>query len=184
MIGSMQVLSDSECASWLSTHGYTFRGGNRSKGEEGYVRLPASHYRSVFKMPVSTDARTQLFLSHHLAEWIQSSLDTLLWVTSWASYTSEEMEMFLEFRQGFGEQRQLIDAPGHLFQSGDMDNINHITSILLFMMAFNWEGFVLSSDAQTIIWMADEILETSTKEKGKDFQFISSAKKLGVVKLP
>jgi len=179
----MQVLSESECANWLSSHGYTFKNVVGLEGQEGYVSLPASHYRSVFKMPVSTDARTQLFLSRHLAEWIQSS-DVLLWVTSWALYTPEEMKMFLDFRQSFGEQRRLIDAPGHLFQNGDADDVRHTTSLLLYMMAFNWEGFVLSHDAQSIIWMADEILETSAKEKGKDFQFISSVKRLDVIKLP
>ncbi len=51
-------------------------------------------------------------------------------------------------------------------------------------MAFNWEGFVLSGDRQSIIWMADEILETSAKEKEKDAQFILSAEDLGVIKLP
>lgn len=179
----MQVLSDSECANWLSAHGYTFQDVNRSEGQEGHIRLPASYHRSAFEMSVSTDARTQIFLSHRLAQWIQGS-DVLLWVTSWALYTPEEMEMFLDFRQSFGEQRHLIDAPGHLFQSGDADDLRRTASILLFMMAFNWEGFVLSSDGKSIIWMADEILETSAKKKDKDIQIRLSAKDLGIIKLP
>jgi hypothetical protein len=178
----MQVLSDSECASWLSTHGYEFQDVNRAEGLEGYICLPASHYRSVFKMPVSADARTQLFLSRRLAQWIQSS-DVMLWITSWAVYTPEEMDVFVDLRQGFGEQRRLVDAPGHLFHTGDAEELRHTASILLLMMAFNWEGFVVSSDAQSILWMADEMLETSTNNQAEDTRLLVSLEQLGITKL-
>ena len=134
-------------------------------------------------MPASANARTQLFLSRRLAQWIQNR-DILLWVTSWAQYTPEEMEMFSDFRQGFGEQRHLIDAPGHLFTNGDAGDLRHITSILLFIMAFNWEGFVLSGDTRSIIWMADEMLETSTTDKVKDSQLVFSLEDIGITRLP
>lgn len=152
----MVILNDVECVEWLTRRNVDFKDADRSQGSDGFVSLPEVGYGAEFEVPA--DAWTQLMLAHSLSK-LPEGRDVFLWVTSWALYSEKEREVFDSFRQSHGEHRWLIDAPGHLLDLSGSGERWILAEILLFMMAFNWEGFVIQGNKETIIWMADEIIE-------------------------
>jgi hypothetical protein len=175
---NVKILNDDECEQWLAAHRYDYNAPVRAKGREGHVSLPADGMRHVFEMP--SDAATQLPLAHRLARWLGGP-DVLLWFTAWAVYRPEQMAVFCEYRRRFGEQRRLIDAPGHLLEMTRAEDVWAAGQLLLFMTAFNWEGFVLQGDRRSVIWMADEIVETYTRDPEKAAEVKSMMEELGLL---
>lgn len=52
------------------------------------------------------------------------------------------------FRASFGERRNLMEAPGHLFGRNELDSLN---GFLRLIMAFEWGAYVMAIDNQNII---------------------------------
>ena len=159
----MKVLTDVQCQTWFATHGVKFLSDEHlSLPSEGLVR----HF------PIPTQSRTQLVLSHKLAQWLDFP-ESLLWMSVWTAYEPDEMELFLRFRRQYDSERHsLINARGHLFDQKNDQEVDTMAEVVLFMMAFNWEGYLISSDLQCVIWMADEIIQTVVQDREKDLEML------------
>lgn len=174
----MIILDDNQCSQWLSSRQFQFEEAvSGPRYVEGFVFLPSDGFSAVFNIP--DDSRIQVMLTQRLAHWPEGQ-DVLLWMTSWATYREEEMEVFLEFRRQSGETRPLINAPGHLLNTASTEDVWTMRQLLLLMTAFNWEGFVLQADRQLILWMADSVVETYTLKRGKHQEVLDVIEELSL----
>jgi hypothetical protein len=133
----MVLLSNSECNTWLTKNGYNYESADRGAGIEGYAFPPDQCLNFV----LPDEARTLLLLSRRLANWLIRE-EVLLWFTSWALYTDDEMAVVNQLRNAGNAAPMLIDTPGHLFSSSEQQ-INLLADLILCIMAFEWNGFAL-----------------------------------------
>ncbi len=67
----------------------------------------------------------------------------LLWVTEWGIWpSSENWHLYHRIRQSYGDSRLLHEAPGHLFQNFEMEDL---ATFLQVAATNGWGGFVLPS---------------------------------------
>lgn len=65
----------------------------------------------------------------------------LIWITDWGISPSEENPIVvLKVREAFGERRNLIDAPGHLF---DANEAELATALVRLVLAFAWDAHIV-----------------------------------------
>ena len=129
--------------------------------------MPDLDYIRVFLTP--EQSRVQMLLARKLTEWIKSP-DVLVWFTSWTGFSDDEMALFQEFRAFWGESRRLIDAPGHLFSFEKNADTFQCVNLLHFMMAFEFEAFVLQDGQEAFLRMDDGAIWTVTHSLEKDLQ--------------
>lgn len=154
----MKVLTKSECNAWLASHNI------ESEGDER-LALPPQGYSKWFETPQTS--RFQLVLAHGLAAWFNYP-KAFFWMSTWPHYETQEMELFLQWRQNHGDESVLIEAPGHLFNIEDKASAWVMGELLLFAMAFNWEGYLLQPEQRSVIWIGDDIIGIITQEQNKD----------------
>lgn len=91
--------------------------------------------------------------------------------TDWALYRPDEMALIQSLRRGSGEQRSLIDAPGHWFEPTEQtDAIGYCYLAVI----FGWSAYLyLTSGALTVlfwegdlidVWSSDEALPKTIRE--------------------
>ena len=110
----MKCLTNSECLEWLEAHAID------AATAEGWPEM-VGDYEVMFAAP--TDARIQGLLARGLMTWIGDFDTALFWLTDWPFYNSDEMAIISGLRRAHGEQRHLIDAPGHLFDVRERDEL-------------------------------------------------------------
>jgi len=77
--------------------------------------------------------------------WIAQNLSfrepILLWITEWGIWpSSENWHLYYKLRQSYGDQRLLHEAPGHLFQNFETDDL---ASFLQVAATNGWGGYIL-----------------------------------------
>lgn len=155
----MKFLTLAECSHWLDQHQFQVEHPDVSKSKEGFVYLTSESPIQTLSVP--EDSWGRLLFSNDLRNVI-GSREVLLWITSWALYDPEEMEIFNDFRRTYGETRRLIDVPAQLIDTRQDQDAWTLLQLLHLMFIFNWEGFVLGADRQCEIRLADEIVEVHT----------------------
>jgi hypothetical protein len=151
-ITRMKCLTNAECSDWLR---------NQRMVEEPYGEpLPVGSHYKQFAPP--TSARHLAAFSRHLFDWLGNYDTALLHITDWGLYKPDEMAVIQAIRRSHGEHRMLIDAPGHLFEAKERDELIGMfyltvmfgwSAYLYFPAAkatiFNWEGDLID------LWSAD-----------------------------
>jgi len=102
----MKCLTQQEIARWLTEQCVT-------PSPYGSAKSP-THYLQ-FKFPKGPVANTS-FIRQFLK---LTSGDILVHVTDWPTYKRAEMAVVNALRHEWGESRNLIDAPGHLFPANE-----------------------------------------------------------------
>jgi hypothetical protein len=126
----MKCLTNSECLEWLEAHAID------AATAEGWPEM-VGDYDVKFAAP--REARAQGLLARDLVAWIGEFETTLFWLTDWPFYKPDEMAIISGLRRAHGEQRRLIDAPGHLFEVSERDEL---TGWVALMMGFGWDGYL------------------------------------------
>jgi hypothetical protein len=80
--------------------------------------------------------------------------ERLLWLHDWGVWSSgEHLPLFSRLRACFGEDRNLIDVPGHLFgRNDDQDGL----SFLILSVLFLWDGWLYSDSGIVTVFSHDE----------------------------
>jgi len=128
----MKCITNRECLEWLDAHAID------AVTTEGWPEI-VGDYEIMFSAP--PNSRTQALLAHDLVEWVGRFETALLWLTDWPFYKPEEMALISQFRWANGEQRQLIDAAGHLFVA---DERNTLIGWVSLMMSYGWDGYLFT----------------------------------------
>jgi len=155
----MKFLTESECGHWLRERAVDYQAPS-SAGREGFITLPAHSLGGAFAVP--TDATTQVSVA-----WLLSSIDVgsqaLLLITTWnTSGAGHEYDAMAAVRQAMGESRDVGESPGCLFDLSKPTERVIVANMVLLMTAFNWEGWIVSADASSVVWLADEVVEWCT----------------------
>jgi|GEM_PF-2067399 len=150
----MRVLTYSESAEWCAKRGFSTR------QREGYVVGPEPDLTSPpfhfveFKPPV--DSGNKVFFARWLYSLVDSSPELLLWIGDWAVWpSSQHMPLFDRFREGFGERRPLIEAPGHILTPQEAEDSVSIIAVALF---FIWDCHILAASGRDAVFVShDEV---------------------------
>jgi len=77
----------------------------------------------------------------------------MLWILDWPLYHSDEMELLIRLRKGHGENRTLINTPGHVLVK---DEREELVGFLFLMMAFGWDSLLLAARPTRIILISHD----------------------------
>ncbi len=102
--------------------------------------------------------------SRMLATQLEPFDECLLWVTQWGVFpSSENLHLFYRMRNGYGENRQLFHAPGHLFlkhERADLATFIQLSVIncwdFYLAPAPSWKGAFVSHD-EAVDFYADDV---------------------------
>jgi hypothetical protein len=129
----MHFLTDAECREWLQQEDID------AVDSRGFPEV-VGDYEVFFAAP--KEARAQQMLAREMVEWVGEFDAALLWLSDWPAYRPEEMAIALALRRAHGEERHLIDAPGHLFTWQEKDELVGWIALLI---CFGWDGFLFAS---------------------------------------
>ena len=142
----MKCVTDSEIDDWLrqqSIHTDPYHG-DSSPAFYLQFHAPSNHRR--------IDA-----FARHYYERIVPEADSLIHMTDWGLYQQSEMIAIVGIRSSRGEDRMLIDAPGHILPSGEKE-----IGISLFSLSasFAWSSYLYSArDHSTLFSWEGEIFD-------------------------
>ena len=128
----MECLANKECLDWLESRGID---GVTPEGWPGVV----GDYEVYCAAPETS--RAQGLLARDLVGWVGKFERALFWVSDWPFYKPDEMAITLALRRAHGEKRRLIDAPGHVFDLSETDELVGWVSL---MMSFGWDGHLFT----------------------------------------
>jgi len=146
----MRGLTYEECARWCSAHGYPVtegRGSPAPAARKSYRRIDLAY---------PADSGRKVELARAVVRWMVASGDLLIWIADWAVWpSSQHMPLFTRFREAFGEDRPLIEAPGHLINKEQADDA---TSILAVALLFVWDCHVFTATRGPVFFCShDEV---------------------------
>ena len=108
----MKCITNRECLEWLEEHAID------ASTPEGWPEM-VGDYEVLFAAP--RDAHAQGLLARDLVAWVGAFKTGLFWLRDWPFYKPDEMAVISGVRRGHGEQRRLIDVPGHMFEASERD---------------------------------------------------------------
>ena len=134
----MRCLTGQECADWCRDHKYPVV----DSGKYGRPAPSMQGHYHYFPLAYPRDSGAKVELSIAVLNWIVDSHEFLLWIDDWAVWPSfQHMPLFMRFREALGENRPLIDAPGHLLSKNEFDDA---VSVLATSLLFLWDCHVFS----------------------------------------
>jgi len=128
----MKCITNRECLEWLEEHAID------ASTPEGWPEV-VGDYEVFFAAP--RDARAQGLLARDLVAWLGGFETGLFWLTDWPFYKPDEMAIISGLRRAHGEHRGLIDAPGHIFEASERDELIGWVSL---MINFGWDGYLFA----------------------------------------
>ena len=153
----MKCITNRECLEWLDAHAI------EAATAEGWPEI-VGEYEIQFTAP--TNSRAQGILARDLLTWVGEFETALFWLADWPFYQPDEMAIISGLRRANGEERNLIDAPGHLFEVSERAELTGWVSL---MMTFGWDaylftlpfrGSVFQTSHEDFIWLG-----TSTADR-------------------
>jgi hypothetical protein len=107
------------------------------------------------KMPSSS--RGQAIVANRIFDASGESREWLLWARSWGIWPTEEYrEIWNAVRERYGEERFLIEAPGHYFDHTERDLARGLFRLTLL---FGWDALLIASPASLVTFVChDELL--------------------------
>jgi hypothetical protein len=134
----MRCLTPAECAEWCRRYGYPVVDADAYGRPSPDVRR---HFAEI-KLEPFGDMGELVVRARQIMEWMTRDGDVLLWVQHWAVWSSlQHIPLFTRFRQGVGEPRTLLEAPGHVITAADLDDG---ISVLAMALWFLWDCAVFS----------------------------------------
>jgi hypothetical protein len=79
--------------------------------------------------------------------------ERLLWMIGWSVW-EEHMPLFKTLRRALGEERELIEIPGHLIDPAESDDG---LSLLIVACQFLWDGWLYSRSGVVVEVSNDEV---------------------------
>jgi hypothetical protein len=122
----MKIISQQECQQWLRTKLATdFTWKTLETNYDKYV---------TYELPI--DAGKKAALARAMAASIPSP--GLFWITAWGIFpSSQNMVLFDGYRESLGESRAIDSAPGHIFDSSDLQKLECLLDLTLY---FYWDA--------------------------------------------
>ncbi len=142
----MKCITESQIDEWL---------GQRSIHKDPYHGNASPTLYLQFYAPTN-HGRIDAFVRYYY-NFIVPEVDSLIQMTDWGTYEQSEMIAIEGIRSNCGEDRMLIDAPGHILQFGEKE-----IGISLFSLSasFAWSSYLYSPrDHSTLFNWEGEIFD-------------------------
>ena len=105
------------------------------------------------------------FINRLIEDWLPQNQKKLIWLTNWTTTQLPfQMDLVKKLRSIEGERREIIDARGHLFNK---DENTLATAISFLILSMNWEGFILSENSRTYLYMGDAHIYFASSNSNK-----------------
>ena len=139
----MKILSRQETITWCSQHEIALND----------FGLPERSDTSV-KFIIPADAQKRVNLVSRAMATFSSAPLFLVWFANWAVWPSgQRMHVFDRFRMSYGENRRLIDSPGHVFDGNETDDaISFVTLAALFL----WDCYVVTPKRSALLFFSHD----------------------------
>ena len=137
VLQKMRCVAENEITEWLD---------ERSIPRDPYHRGSSHKYYLQFYAP-SDHPKTDAFVRRYY-ERITPDSETLIHVTDWAAYEKSDMITVLGIRSSRGEDRILIDAPGHILPAPE-EEIG--VSLFGLLTSFGWSSYLYSATSDTTL---------------------------------
>ncbi|HET7441924.1 MAG TPA: hypothetical protein VFJ47_11535, partial [Terriglobales bacterium] len=103
---------------------------------------------------VPSDSGRKTALARLLSSVFTEKLEGLLWIRDWSAFpSSANLDLFYGYRKYLGDERLLIDAPCHIFSSGDTDSVQ---SLLCMSLYFYWDTVLVASDWDVVVTTSND----------------------------
>lgn len=118
----MRCLTDTESEAWFAAAGIKI-------GKYRHISFPqgALKRRCLFLPNLELGISDLGRLCTQLVDWLPNGCERMLWLTNWATYQPDPTILFESLRRACDENRHIIDAPGHLFESSPYDRQDYDT---------------------------------------------------------
>lgn len=126
----------------------------------------------MMTMPKSAPASN--WFSAELCDWVVGTGDCMLWLSNWDTNPPYPSNFFEQIRKISGEVRHLIESPGHIFDPASEGERDILKGSMFLVMAFRWEGYVVSQDYNQFVYLGDQcvVCSSSNPEKMKQIPSI------------
>jgi|SRR5579864_326579 len=134
--------------------------------EEKCVRLIKGKVPSFWELEIPDSARRQaLGVNALFRAFSDDTNGWLLWVLEWGAWPDEEYpELWHEIREHHGEQRPMIEAPGHLFEQQERGLAR---GMMRLAMLFGWTVFLIPDPASFVVRLdARESMDLAAPAEG------------------
>lgn len=182
----MKCLTHAESERWLASFGVSIN-------ENDNLEFPKRPGRTIhaIRIDLPKDGTRWMWFFSSILDWMPNDCNRMLWLYSWHTYPPYHYVVFEKLRRGCGEFRHIIDAPGHLFDSSAYDNYENKTdndvqedgvlaAMVLLMVSFDWEGYIVTDKSEDRILIGDEYLEFYSTDYNKMQHLIEIAKSYGL----
>jgi hypothetical protein len=150
----MLCFTPSECSEWLR--------------QRSIIEFPYGTARQTMTLQFEPprNPRELTAFTRQLFDTFGEFPGTLLQFTDWDTSNPDEEAIIGSLRRSHGEQRQLIDAPGHLFSATEAaEAIGHC----YLAAAFDWSVYLyLASGAGTVYFWEGDLIDLFGFDKGHE----------------
>jgi len=144
----MRFLTPAQWQTWCLERQISLR-------ETGWTRpdIGADNFH-IAELPYPQESGAKVSLARQLFPLVASEAESLILVDDWTVWpSSQHLPMFTRFRQALGEQRPLVEAPGHLVSPADTDDAISIVATSLF---FIWDCYGISSTGRDAFYISHD----------------------------
>jgi hypothetical protein len=167
----MRFLSPDETKEWLMSF-------NVSVSHDATLRFPESCNTATQTILVNLPDRPLklTYLLERVVDWLPRGRERLLMMSHWNTFPPHPLVFFETARQGCGERRHVIDAPGLLIESDDgpkcqefseSPNTATFVGFALLVVNFDWRAYLISKNETSHIYLGDEFISFSTADNNK-----------------
>jgi hypothetical protein len=147
----LKIISKEEGENWLQ---------GRSLPTDGGI-LRKYYKNSTVYQYIQTPGKI-IGLSKFVADYFfQNAEEGALWITDW-SFSYENMNLFTKFRKGLNEERTIQQAPFHIFDKNDRDDLESMMDLVMFN---TWDTYLILPNRGIVFSPNDELLHVSCKEE-------------------
>ncbi len=179
----MKCMAYGDCKEWLDMAGIEV-----SKNRSLLYENPQDKPVSIIIADLPKVALQLGSFSSSLVRWLPNNFTRMLWLDDWNTYPAYKMATFKKIRQAYHEARDIIDAPGHLFEPFDGDDdafYEHeesgvLCGLVFMVLSFDWRGYIISKDCADHIILADETVVFYSDNDIRFNQAISLAERFGL----
>ena len=159
----MKCLTYAESDAWFASFGVKIVE-NRSLS----FPVRARKERRMFITDFQINATRLIYFSDQLVDWLPNGRERMLWLRSWETYPVNQTIFFERVRRGSNENRHIIEAPGHLFESSTHDREDYdnrtayeheenaiIAGLLILVVCFNWDAYLVAQGREDYVRIQD-----------------------------
>jgi hypothetical protein len=149
----MRIVTREESQQWCAEHGFP-------------VDFSLTPYRSWQAVRFLTESKQCV-----VAAFVRAMLtyrpfnSAIVYVSDWPLYSKDEMATVDRFRASIGEQRALIDAPGHIF---DERELHDCIGLFNLSVMFRWDAYLYVPASQLLLFNSHDELQYVTLLSGFD----------------